>query len=109
MRTMERVELLKDTVQQAIDNGATNVEQVHQYIAALPFETLEKLGFFEEKANKLKGKQADGIGIAMQYAILTAKLGKFSQTFLAKSKTCKSWLKTWLSAAVDAINEAAAK
>ena len=64
MRTMERVELLKDTVQQAIDNGATNVEQVHQYIAALPFETLEKLGFFEEKANKLKGKQADGIGIA---------------------------------------------
>ena len=64
MKAIERMELLKDTVQQAVDNGATSVEQVHQYIAALPFETLEKLGFFEEKANALKGKQADTIGIA---------------------------------------------
>lgn len=61
---IDRLELLKDTVQQAVDNGATSVEQVHQYIAALPFETLEKLGFFEEKAGALKEKQADTIGIA---------------------------------------------
>ena len=64
MKAIERMELLKDTVQQAIDNGATSVEQVHQYIAALPFETLEKLGFFEEQVGNLKGKQADTIGIA---------------------------------------------
>lgn len=64
MKAIERMELLKDTVQEAVDNGATSVEQVHQYIAALPFETLEKLGFFEEHASNLKGKQADTIGIA---------------------------------------------
>ncbi len=64
MKTVDRLELLKDTVQNAIDNGATSVEQVHQYIAALPFETLEKLGFFEDQAGKLKTKQADTIGIA---------------------------------------------
>ncbi len=64
MKTVDRLELLKDTVQNAIDNGATSVEQVHQYIAALPFETLEKLGFFEERAGQFKTKQADTIGIA---------------------------------------------
>lgn len=64
MKAVERLELLKDTVQEAVDNGATNVEQVHQYIAALPFETLEKLGFFEKHAGKLKAKQAETIGIA---------------------------------------------
>ena len=64
MKTVERMELLKDTVQEAIDNGATSVEQVHQYIAALPLETLEKLGFFEEKVGKVKDKQAETIGIA---------------------------------------------
>ncbi len=61
---VERLELLKDTVQQAVDNGATSVEQVHQYIAALPFETLERLGFFEEQVGKVKDKQAETIGIA---------------------------------------------
>ncbi len=64
MKAVERMELLKDTVQQAVDNGATNVEQVHQYIAALPFETLEKLGFFEKQASRVKDKQAATIGIA---------------------------------------------
>ena len=64
MKSVERLELLKDTVQEAIENGATSVEQVHQYIAALPFETLEKLGFFEESAGRLKNKQAETIGIA---------------------------------------------
>ncbi len=64
MKAVERMELLKDTVQQAIDNGATSVEQVHQYIAALPLETLEKLGFFEDQVSRLKGKQAETIGIA---------------------------------------------
>ncbi len=64
MKAVERMELLKDTVQQAIDNGATSVEQVHQYIAALPLETLERLGFFEDHVSRLKGKQAETIGIA---------------------------------------------
>jgi hypothetical protein len=64
MKAVERMELLKDAVQQAVDNGATNVEQVHQYIAALPFETLEKLGFFEAHAAKVKDKQAETIAIA---------------------------------------------
>lgn len=64
MKAVERMELLKDTVQEAINNGATNVEQVHQYIAALPLETLERLGFFEEHVGRVKDKQAETIGIA---------------------------------------------
>lgn len=63
-KTIDRLELLKDAVQQAVDNGATNVEQVHQYIAALPLETLEKLGFFEDQVSKVRTKQAETIGIA---------------------------------------------
>ena len=42
MKAVQRLELLKDFVQEAVDRGATSVEQIHQYIADLPFEALEK-------------------------------------------------------------------
>jgi hypothetical protein len=48
MTTLERLELLKDIVQQAIDRGATSVESIHQYIADLPFEALEKAGLLDD-------------------------------------------------------------
>mgnify|MGYP003704816635 CR=1 FL=1 len=44
-KTLTRLEALKDLVQQAIDTGATSVEQIHKTIAALPLAVLEKQGF----------------------------------------------------------------
>lgn len=56
MGKIEKLELLKDLVQDAIDKGARSVEEIHKTIAALPFETLEKAGLtdatLKEKHNQ---------------------------------------------------------
>lgn len=62
MKKLERVQLLKDMVQQAIDRGARSVEQVHQYIAGLPFEALQKSGLLTDDRLKLREKQQQTIG-----------------------------------------------
>ncbi|MDX1803270.1 MAG: hypothetical protein R3292_04260 [Alcanivorax sp.] len=63
MKAVERIELLKDMIQEAIDDGATSVEEVHQHIGGLPFDALEKLGLFEEQASSLKDKHRKTIGL----------------------------------------------
>ena len=62
-KAVQRAELLKDMIQEAVDDGATTVEDVHQHIASLPFDALEKLGLFEEQAASLKDKQRKTIGM----------------------------------------------
>lgn len=56
MGKIEKMELLKDLVQDAVDKGATSIEEIHKTIAALPFETLEKVGLanstIKEKHNQ---------------------------------------------------------
>ncbi len=63
MKAVLRLELLKDFVQEAVDRGATSVEQIHQYIADLPFEALEKSGLLEEDKLKLREKKRRSIGM----------------------------------------------
>ena len=63
MKKLERLQLLKDMIQEAVDRGATSVEQVHQFIAALPFEALEKTGVLDDDKLQLKEKQRRSIGM----------------------------------------------
>lgn len=63
MKKLERLQLLKDMIQEAIDRGATSVEQVHQFIAELPFDALEKTGVLNDEKLKLKAKQRQTIGM----------------------------------------------
>ena len=69
-KTAERAELLKDMIQEAIEDGATTVEDVHQHIAGLPFDALEKLGLFEDKAPALKEKQRKTIGLVYDLSLI---------------------------------------
>lgn len=62
MKTLQRLELLKDLVQQAVDRGASSVEAIHQHIAALPFEVLEKTGLLDDERLQLRTKQQRTIG-----------------------------------------------
>ena len=66
METLQRVELIKDMVQQAIDRGATSVEQIHQYVADLPFEALERSGLLEDDRLQLRQKQQRTIGMVYE-------------------------------------------
>jgi hypothetical protein len=49
-KNLIRLEALKDLIQEAVDKGASNVEQIHKTIADLPFTVLEKAGILEEEA-----------------------------------------------------------
>src|SRR3546814_979831 len=62
MKPLQRLELLKDLVQQAVDRGASSVEAIHQQIAALPFEMLEKAGLLDDDKLRLRDKQQRTIG-----------------------------------------------
>jgi len=62
MDKLERLELIKDLIQEAVDKGATSVEQVHQYVADLPFEALERLGVPDNKL-PLRDTQRRTIGM----------------------------------------------
>ena len=44
---MSKIRDLKDLVQQAIDDGATTAEEVHNRIAGMPFDQLEKVAAIE--------------------------------------------------------------
>jgi hypothetical protein len=66
MDTLERVELIKDLVQQAIDRGAASVEQIHQYVADLPFEALERSGLLTDDRLGLRQAQQRTIGMVYE-------------------------------------------
>ncbi len=63
MSKLQKRELLKDAIQQAIDRGATSVEQVHQHIADLPFEFLERAGLLKGDKLALREKKRRTIGM----------------------------------------------
>lgn len=63
MKKLERLQLLKDMIQEAIERGANSVEQVHQFIAELPLDALEKTGLMDDERLKLKAKQRNTIGM----------------------------------------------
>jgi len=78
METLQRVELVKDLVQSAIDRGATSVGQIHQFIADLPFEALERTGLLDDDRLGLRAKQQRTIGMVYE-AIrrVTEEVGRF--------------------------------
>jgi hypothetical protein len=50
--TIARIEAVKDLIQEAVDKGATSVEQIHKTIAELPLTALEKRGLLGEEGEK---------------------------------------------------------
>ncbi len=63
MKPLQRLEVVKDLLQQAIDRGASSVEAIHQQIAALPFEMLEKSGVIDGDRLQLRERQQRTIAI----------------------------------------------
>lgn len=60
---LKRLELLKDIVQQAIERGATSVQQIHEYIGDLPFEALDRAGLLDSRARKLQHRHHRTVGM----------------------------------------------
>ncbi len=53
---------LTEWIQQAVERGATSVEEIHKEIADLPFEVLERNGLFERTAAEVRDVQDRSIG-----------------------------------------------
>jgi hypothetical protein len=66
MKPLQRIELLKDLIQEAVDRGATSVEEIHQSIADLPFEMLEQWGVLDPDGVELREKKTRTIGVVYE-------------------------------------------
>ena len=66
MKPLQRLELLKDLVQEAVDRGATSVEQIHQSIADLPFEALDRMGLLDSDGSELRETKTRTIGFVYE-------------------------------------------
>jgi len=53
-------------VQQAIDRGAVSVEEIHEFVADLRFEALERSGLLEDDRVGLRRKQQRSIGMVYE-------------------------------------------
>jgi hypothetical protein len=56
------VRRLAQLVEQAVDDGADSVEEVHRSIASLPLDVLERLDFFRETVKDVRKVQDTSIG-----------------------------------------------
>ncbi len=58
----KRDETLSGWIRDAVDRGATSVEEIHKAIADLPLDVLERNGLFEETAAEVRKIQDRSIG-----------------------------------------------
>lgn len=59
---MDEQKTLTRMVENAVDQGATTVEQIHRAIAELPLSALERAGLFERTADDVRSLQDASIG-----------------------------------------------
>ncbi|MDJ0868807.1 MAG: hypothetical protein QNK03_22045 [Myxococcota bacterium] len=53
---------LTELIEDAVNKGATSVEEIHKRIAEMPLTVLERLGVFERTASDVKEIQETSIG-----------------------------------------------
>ncbi|HXJ33814.1 MAG TPA: hypothetical protein VMS22_07200 [Candidatus Eisenbacteria bacterium] len=64
MPILSRIEAIKDLIQEAVDKGATTVEQIHKVIAGMPLDALAKRGLLRtEDADERKQANEATIGV----------------------------------------------
>jgi len=81
---------LREIIQEAIDRGATTVEQIHKDIAAMPLNALEKIEPLEAAAQGTRKIQEDTIGNV--YEIIrkvNREVGALAEDLLKKVDTIR--------------------
>ena len=82
---MKKLQELKDLVQEAIDSGATNVEEIHKSLAGKPFKILKKIRLSGSAVEKLGDFQDQSIGSEYDFIrSLNQKIGEVATGLLKK-------------------------
>lgn len=87
---MEQIKGLISLVQEAIENGATTVEEVHRTIADKPLEMLRKIGALDSTVSKVQQFQDETIGsIYETIRTVNAQVGDLARDLLEKAESGK--------------------
>ncbi len=85
MSRKEKIISLQKLVEQAIDNGATTVEQVHSAIASMPFDILERIEGLQKPVNKARDVHDDTVGnIYETIRLLNDRSGEIARKLLGE-------------------------
>jgi hypothetical protein len=83
-----RIRSLKDAVQAAIDNGASTVQEVHQRIAAMPFEQLARIAAIEGFVLRARNLHDNSIGAVYDLIrSVNARVGELADAALSRAGT----------------------
>ena len=82
---MKKLQELTDLVQEAIDSGAKNVEEIHKSLAGKPFKVLKKIRLSGTAVEKLEDFQDQSIGNVYEFIrSLNQKIGEIATELLKK-------------------------
>ncbi len=82
---MKKLQEIKDLVQEAIDSGATNVEEIHKSLAGKPFKVLKKIKLSGTAVEKLGDFQDQSIGNVYEFIrSLNEKIGEIATELIKK-------------------------
>lgn len=82
---MKKLRELKDLIQEAIDSGATNVEEIHKSLAGKPFEMLKKIRLSGSAVEKLGDFQDQSIGSVYEFIrSLNQRIGEIATELLKR-------------------------
>lgn len=85
---MAKPRRLTDLIQEAIDEGATTVEEIHKSIADLPLRILEEIKFLRKPIKEVRRVQDRSIGAV--YDLLreiNEQIGKLAADMLKRRRT----------------------
>lgn len=82
---------LASLVQQAIDDGADTVEEIHKAIATMPLDVLERLDLFKEAVKDVRKVQDTSIGAIYDLIHkVNREVGKLAQELLERPAARKA-------------------
>lgn len=86
----EKLLSLQKIVEQAVQDGATTVEQVHRSIASMPFDILEKIDAIAEPVNKARELHDQTVGnIYETIRLLNDRAGEIARDLLDPARRGK--------------------
>lgn len=82
---MSKIQTLKDLVEDAVEHGATTVEEVHMKISAIPFDQFEKIPGVGDVVGNARSLHDESVGTVYEtIRKINARIGELADEALAR-------------------------